>query len=211
LKNKSYSAFLYATALFAAFSANQTFAQPAPRADKIMTLPELRACFKLKQSNDVATAVILQEQQSFKRDEDAVKAEQNAVNKGNDEIRARATMMAAERDAMATVVAELSAKAQSAKTEAEKADYEADRVKLTERNAVYEQNAERFKATQQTQRERVGALNERIAAINERGKTINDRVDPQQKQVAAWTSQCGNRRYREEDEILVKKELAAGK
>ncbi len=186
-------------------------AQPAPRSDKIMTIAELRACFKLKQSNETAATEILQQQQGFKRDEDAVKVEQAEVNKANDEIRARSSALNTERDAIEAVVTELSAKAQSAKTDAEKADYEAARVKITERGATHQKNSELFNAAQQTQRDRINVLNEKISNINQRGKTINDRVEPQQKQVAAWRDQCGSRRYREEDEIVVKKELAAGK
>jgi hypothetical protein len=190
---------------------NPVFAQNAARPDKIMTREELRACFKLKQSNDTAAAAILQEQQAFASDQDAIKAEQAEVNKGNDDIRARSTVLMAERDAIAAVVSELSAKAQTAKTDAEKADYEAERAKLIERNRMHQQNAESLNAAQQTQVERVNALNERIVAINQRGKTVNDRVEPQQKQVATWREQCSNRRFREEDEIALKKELAAGK
>lgn len=70
---------------------------------------------------------------------------------------------------------------------------------------------ESFNAAQQIQRGRVDALNARIDAINGRNKTINDRVEPQQKQVIAWKEQCGSRRFREEDEIAIKKELAVAK
>jgi hypothetical protein len=192
-------------------TASALHAQTTAKPDKIMTREELRACMKMKQVNDASAAAILQEQQGFSRDQDAVKAEQAEVNKANEEMRTRAVAITTERDAMAAVVTDLSAKAQNAKTDAEKADYEAERTKLVERNRVHQQAVESFNATQQTLRTRIDTLNERVVAINQRGATINDRVEPQQKQAAAWKDQCGNRRYREEDEILIKKELASGK
>jgi chromosome segregation ATPase len=211
LKNKFISTRFCTFTVFSLFAANHVLAQPAPRSDKIMTIAELRACFKLKQSNEIAATEILREQESFKRDEAAVKAEQAEVNKANDELRARSATLTTERDSIAAAVTEISAKAQSAKTDAEKAEYETARVQVTERNNVHQKNSESFNVAQQTQRDRINTLNERIATINQRGKTINDRVDPQQKQVSAWRDQCSSRRYREEDEIVVKKELAAGK
>ncbi len=176
-----------------------------------MTLAELRTCMKLKQSNDAIAAEIKKDQESYTRDKAALKAEQAEVNKGNDDIRARGVALKAERDQMATRVTELTAMAQAAKTDAEKAVYETERAKLVERNRVFEKNAAEFTAEQKVQIERVNTLNASIEAINVRSHTINDRVDPQQDRVVAWREQCGNRRFREEDEVVVKKELAAGK
>ncbi len=194
-----------------AVNINTAAAQAPARPDRIQTIAELRVCMKLEQSNKIAAAAILQEQQAFTRDQEAVKAEQAAVNKINEEISTRAATMNVERDAISALSSELSTQAQAAKTDAEKADAEAARSRFTERNRVYEQDAERFAAMQKTQRERVAALNERIDAINQRSRTVNDRVEPHQKQVATWRDQCGNRRFREEDEIVIKKEMAAGK
>ncbi len=183
---------------------------PAPeRADKIMTIAELRACMTLDQSNKKAAAEILQEQDSFRRDQDAVKAEQSEVSKADEEVRARSATIVTERDAASALVSALTAKAQAAKTDAEKAEADAERVKLVERSRLLEQNIDSFNASQQTLRDRVSALNARIDAINQRNKTTNVRVEPQQKLIAEWRDQCGGRRFREEDEIVIKKELAA--
>jgi hypothetical protein len=199
--------------LLAACLSSYAFAQAPGRAaaDKIMTREELRTCMKLKASNEKNAATIQQEQQNFTRDQESVKAEQAEVSKGNNDLRTRLAVINAERDAMAAIVAELSAKAPTLKTDAEKAEYEAERVKLIERNRVHQQNTEAFNAAQQTHSERVAAFNTRVDAINQRSKTVNDRVEPHQEQLAAWRSQCGNRRFREEDEIVIKKELAATK
>jgi len=185
--------------------------QPPARPDKIMTIAELRTCMKLEQANKKNAAEILQEQDAFKRDQEAVKVEQAEVKKANDDIRARVATLNAERDAISTASTALSAKVAAAKTDEEKAALESERVKLLERNRQYEQDADKFNAMQPALRERVTALNERIDAINQRNKTINERVEPHQAQVASWRSTCSNRRFREEDEIVIKKELAAGK
>ena len=215
VKTNFFSAFvstsLCAAAIFAALSVKPAFAQTPARTDKIMTLAELRACMKLEQSNKKTAAEILQEQETFKRDQDAVKADQAEVGKASDDVRARSALLAAERDAISALSSALSEKAQTTKTDAEKADFEAERAKLVERNRQYEQNAENFNATQQALQDRVSILNQRVDAINQRNKTINDRVAPQQKQVTMWRDQCGNRRFREEDEIEIKKEIAAGR
>ena len=86
-----------ASAILAALNANPAFAQTPARTDKIMTLAELRTCMKLEQSNKKSAAEILQEQATFKRDQDAVKADQAEVGKVNDDVRARSAVLNAER------------------------------------------------------------------------------------------------------------------
>lgn len=211
LKTHFFSACLCALAAVASVGSYQAAAQSPARPDKVMTLAELRACMSLEQANKKAAAEILQEQNAFKRDQDAVKAEQAEVSKVSDDLRARGALIVTERDALAVLVTALSSQAQAAKTDAEKADAEAARARLVERSAQLEKTIDSFNAAQQTLRERVAALNTRVDAINQRNLTINDRVEPQQKQAAAWREKCASRRFREEDEVLIKKELAAGK
>jgi hypothetical protein len=202
---------LCAVAIFSAIGASHVAAQAPARPDKIMTIDELRACMKLKQANETAAASILQNQQMFTQDQSAVKTEQAEVNTINEAIRARSAVLVTERDAISALAAELSAKVESAKTDAEKASFETERARFNERTSAHQKNTDAFNAMQQTQRDRVAALNPRIDVINERSKTINDQVAPHQKQVATWRDQCGNRRFREEEELVVKKEMAAGK
>ena len=197
--------------VLAAFGTINSFAQAPTRPDKIMTIAELRTCMRLEQANKKMAAEILQDQEGFKRDQDVVKVEQAAVGMANEEIRARAAVLNAERDAISAPAAGLPAKAEAAKTDAEKADFTAERAKIVERNSQYQLHADSFNATQQKQRERVSVFNERVDAINVRNKTINDRVEPHQDQVVAWREQCSKRRFREEDEVVIKTELAAGK
>jgi hypothetical protein len=193
------------------FGAAPTFAQTPARSDKIMTISELRTCMKMKQANDAAAAEILQTQQSFARDKDALKTEQADVKKASDEFRVRGAALRSERDEISNRVTELNALGAAAKTDEQKAAYETERKKLVERNRVYEQNAATFTVDQKVIIERVDALNARVDAFNKRNDTINDQVGPQQDRVIEWRTQCGNRRFREEDEVVIKKELAAGK
>lgn len=190
---------------------NNVHAATPARPDKIMTMAELRTCMKLEYANKKAAEEILQEQDAFKRDQAAVKADQVEVTKANDEIRANAATITTERDALSGLISGMSAKSAAAKTDEEKAAVEAERLALIERNRVYEQNMDRFNAAQQAQRDRVTALNGRIGVINQRNQTVNDRVEPHQEQVALWRDQCSNRRFREEEEVVIKKEIAAGK
>lgn len=209
MKTISFSA-VCASALLAAFSANHAFSQAPVRNDKIMTIAELRVCMKLEKSNNQNAAEILQAQEAFKRDQEAIKVEQGEVSKANDDIRARSATIIAERDALAPLISALSTKMQTTKTDEEKAEAEAERLKLVERNRLLDQIIDSFNTSQQTQRDRVAALNARIDPINQRNKTINERVEPHQKQIATWRDQCGNRRFREEEEVVIKKEMAAG-
>jgi chromosome segregation ATPase len=186
-------------------------AAPAAAADKIMTIDELRVCMKLQQSNEKNAEEILQAQDNFKRDQDAVKAEQAEVAKANETLRTTMATLAAERDSVSAAVTALTAKVQAAKNDDEKVALEPERAKLSERNKQYEKDVDGFNASQQTLRDRVNALNARIDAINQRSKTVNEKVEPHKQQVTAYREQCGNRRFREEDEIVIKKELAAAK
>jgi hypothetical protein len=195
----------------AAITATSVAAQTTARSDKIMTINELRVCMKMKQANDATAAEILQAQQSFTRDKETLKTDQADLKKATDEIRARGAVLRTERDSMSDRVTELNALGTAAKTDEQKAEYETERKKLVERNRVYEQNATAFTADQKLVIERVDALNARVDAFNKRNDTINDQVGPQQDRVIEWRTQCGNRRFREEDEAVIKKELAAGK
>jgi hypothetical protein len=211
VKTKFFGASLCTFAVIAAFGFNQSYAQAPARSDKIMTIAELRNCMTLEQANKKNSAEILQEQDAFKRDQDSVKAEQAAVSKVNEENRARTAAIVTERDALSALISAQATKAQAAKTDAEKAEANAERTTLIERSNALEQSIDSYNAAQQAVQVRVTALNLRIDAINQRNKTINDRVEPQQKQVALWRDTCGNRRFREEDEVVIKKELAAAK
>lgn len=194
-----------------AFAASAAFAQAPVRSDKIMTLAELRSCMTLERANSVAAAEILQTQQAFKTDQDSVKAEQAEVDRANQTARERSAAITAERNTLSTAISEHATKAQTASTDADKAAAEAERVTLMQRSDALQQSVDAFNAAQLLLRERISALNARIDAINLRSKTINDRVEPQKQSSAKWRDQCASRRFREEDEVLIKKELATTK
>lgn len=195
----------------AAFTASAAFAQAPARSDKIMTMTELRNCMTLEKANTIAAAEIQQTQQAFKADQDAVKAEQAEVDRANQIARERSAAITVERDALSAAIAAHAIKAQAAASDADKAAAEAERVALTQRGDALEQNINTFNAARGPLRERITALNARIDAINLRNKTVNDRVEPQKLKIAEWKDQCASRRFREEDEIVIKKELATAK
>lgn len=188
-----------------------TPAQPAPaaKADRIMSIDELRVCMKLQQTNEKNAGEILDAQDSFKRDQDAVRAEQAEVRKASDARRTRLAELTTERDAIAAAVNDLNTRIQAAQKEADKTALEPERVRLADRSATFGKDLEAFNAGQAPLSERVNALNAKIDAINARSKTVNERVEPHKQSVTQWREQCGSRRYREEDEIVVKRELAA--
>jgi hypothetical protein len=185
--------------------------QPTAKGDKIMSIDELRACMTMQKANEEEAGALKREQVDFAREQDEVRAAQADVKKVNDELATRAAALRSEQTAMVNRVNELRTVGEAAKTDAEKADYEKERDKLAERNRAHEQAVAGFNAAQQAQVTRIETLNARIGPLNERGKTINDRVEPLQDKVIAWREQCGNRRYREDDETAIKKELAAKK
>lgn len=198
-------------ALFVAVGATNLFAQAPARSDKIMSINELRSCMMLERANTIAAAEILQTQQAFKTDQDSVKAEQAEVDRFNQLTLERINAINAERAALSAAISAHAAKAQAASTDADKAAADAERVTLVQRGDALDQSVNALNAAQPALRERVSALNVRIDAINLRSKTVNDRVEPQKQRAAEWRDQCASRRFREEDEVLIKKELAATK
>jgi hypothetical protein len=52
---------------------------------------------------------------------------------------------------------------------------------------------------------KVDALNQRAAAWNERNKALAKRSEDLAQERDLWASECGNRRYREDDEAAIRK------
>ncbi|MBL8309362.1 MAG: hypothetical protein JNL19_02965 [Burkholderiales bacterium] len=184
---------------------------PAAKADKIMSIDELRTCMTMQQANEKNAALLLQTQDDYKRDQEAVKAEQADVAKASAAQRARLAALTTERETVAAAVTDLNARIGAAKKDEERAALEPERATLNERSAAFGKALDDYNAAQGALRDRVTALNTRIDALNARSKTVNDGIEPHKESVAKWREQCGSRRYREEDEIAIKKELAANK
>lgn len=188
-------------------SAATTEATGEVKRDRIMSIDELRVCMTIQKSNEAEAASVRNEQAAFVRDQDAVRTEQAEIKRINDELLTRSAAIRSERDAIRARVDELRAVATNAKTDAEKAEYEKQREAIGERNRKHDEVSAKFNADQQAHADRIDALNAKIEPLNARGKTVNDRVEPLQDKIAKWREQCGNRRFREEDEIVIKKEL----
>ncbi len=188
---------------------SNAFAQAKP--DRILSREELRACMQQKQANDAEDTAIKEKQKLYTQEQATVRAEQAELNKVADNLRIRKTESRTELDAINSRANELRTIAGAAKTDEQKAAYEIERVKITQRGNLHEANNVKYNADQQDFNKKLETLNTRISALNERGKTINDGVEPVQTKVTAWRNNCSSRRYREDDEILIKKEMAAKK
>ncbi len=178
-----------------------------PRVDGIMSKEELRACMVEKHESDREAAALRADQQAFLRDYDAVKAEQADLNRLGEELRTRAAAIRTEEDAIGGRLGELQTLFLNAKSDEEKAALESERQTLLERRRKTEQARRDYDTAQGSYRARVDDLNGRITAINARSKTVNDRVEPVRARIDDWKAKCANRRYREEDEIAIRKEL----
>jgi len=180
---------------------------PAARADRIMSKEELRACLLEKLDNDRDAQTLRADQQAFARDFDAVRAEQADVAGQGEAIRARSQGLRSEYATVNARLAELQPLLAGAKSDEDKARYEQERQELLARRRQNDNAREQLGQAQREHAARVDALNVRIDAINAKSRTVNDRVEPLQARVEAWKAKCGNRRYREEDEIALRKEL----
>ncbi|MCS6996757.1 MAG: hypothetical protein NZ533_07355 [Casimicrobiaceae bacterium] len=198
-----------ASALLVGLLAAGVWAQAAPggRTDALLTKEELRACLLAKQANDREAASIRAEQEAFVREHDAIRADQAELKRQAEALEAERLALRAEDEAISRRLVELSLERRQAKSEAERAPFDAEEQALRDRRRRNDLRQTEHVAAVREHGQRVDALNARIEAINARGRTINDRVAPLQARIEAWRTQCANRRYREEDEIALRKEL----
>jgi chromosome segregation ATPase len=192
-------------------AASGAMAQAAAKPDRIMTRDELRACMVLKQQADSATSQVRERQQAFVADRDALKADKTQLSRNSEELATRGKDLGVERDAIVGATSALSAKAQAAKSDEDKADVAQQRAQLADRASRFDKDVVQFNSEQKALLERVSALNTRTEAINERAKTVNDGTDEAAELSSNWRNRCGNRRYREEDEAELRKELGLSK
>jgi uncharacterized protein (DUF3084 family) len=188
----------------------------------MLTRDELRVCFKqedeLKKrlsTQAEGRAPLEAEKNAIAEEQTAVRAERakfegteirGALNAFNDrtkafterlarlEARVKAfneggrTATAAERDAIAAERGEL---------EREREALEAERKRLMAAQTELQQAA-------QAHNERARALDARVVEWNRRNNAFNDTSAALDTDRSAWVAACGNRRYREEDEIAIR-------
>lgn len=197
----------YCAAMTALCTATGAIAQTPAKPDRIMTYKELRACMELKQQADGAAAQVRARQQAFEADRDALKADQARFAKSKDELVLRSATLNREQSDNVAARDALNAKLPTAKSDEEKAALAQQGAQLADRVSRFDKDATQFDADLRAHNERATALNTRIIEINERSKTVNDGADEAAELSSNWRNRCGNRRYREEDETEIKKEL----
>jgi hypothetical protein len=179
---------------------------PAP-GNKILSFDELRSCLLTRKRNEEESASVKKEQEAFRRDHDAIKAEQVEISKFNETLNQEQAKLTTDRQAIDARTVELRAMAEAAKTDEEKAKYNAEVIIHIERGDKHDDARAQYRARQETYNERIAAFNAKLSGINARSKSVNDRVEPLLKADADWRAACSNRRFHEEDEKELKKEL----
>jgi len=186
---------------------------------KVMTRDELRAC--MKQQTELATrkadlearqTKVNAERDGIQKETDAIKAEQAALSSRKGDVDA----LNAKMNAFSAKVKDLQARQEeleksgrsgpTAERERRKMEKEAADIKKEEG----ELNAERDKI-QSGGNDAVNALNARVDAQQQAAQSWNDRnkVLAKEQQVheddrIAWLDNCGNRRFKEDDEKAIK-------
>ena len=192
-------------------TATGAIAQTAANADRIMNYKELRACMELKQQADRAAAQVRARQNAFEADRDALKVDQTRFAKSKDELVVRSETLNKEQQDIIAARSAVNAKLPTVKSDEEKTALAQQLTQLADRATRFDKDATQFDADLKAHNERATELNTRVIGINERAKTVNDGVDEAADLNSDWRNRCGNRRYREEDEAEIKKELGLTK
>lgn len=226
MKNTNrFTTLILATAV--ALAGGSALAQaPAKKGDKIMTKDELRACMTLDNDNEMRTDAI-------EKRHDALSKERDQLEKAPDDtapLRAEVDKLLEEvKLADAKVgenakliedwnsrMAEFTKKSKEMRNAARREQVlKQERIKLESANeplvadraakvAAYEKAVE-------TLNQRAGQRSSGSAEWNKRYDALRAEEAELNKSKDKWTSECSNRRFRENDEMAIKKELAAKK
>lgn len=96
-------------------------------------------------------------------------------------------------------------------TTAEREALNAERVELEREHGALEAERKRIQGLQSERQEAAAAFNVKVKALdarvvdwNKRNGTYNDTLATLESDRLAWTANCGNRRYREDDELAIR-------
>lgn len=199
---------------------------PAKKADKIMTKDELRACMTLDRDNERRTdeiekrhEVLSRERDELEKIKDDTGPQRAEIDKLLEEVKqadAKVGENAAGIEDWNNRMAEFTKRKKDMRNAARREQVlKQERLKLEAANeqvlaergariAAYEKAVE---ALNQHTAQRGGASvewNKRYEALRVEEAELNKSKDK-------WTAECSNRRFRENDELAIKKELAAKK
>lgn len=226
MKNMNrFSSLILATAV--ALTGSYAMAQtPAKKGDKIMSKDELRACMTLDQSNETRTDEIEKRHEALSKERDALENKQDdtepqraEVDRLLEEVKladAKVAENAALIEDWNGRMAEFAKKAKEMRNAARREQVlKQERIKLESANEpLVADRAAKVAAYEKA----VESLNQRITQRSSGSVEWNKRYEALRAEEAElnkskdkWTSECSNRRFRENDEMAIKKELAAKK
>ena len=185
---------------------------------KLLTRDELRACLKQRdtltgQLNELAGArtALNQERDALNAEQAALKTEREnlaGMKTAVEELNAKTKTFQQQVDEWNKRVAALAeSKGHASSVEKQRADLNEQGEGLRkrqgelngERDAVLARGEEQVKAFNA----RAGAVDAKVADWNERNRKLNERGDTLQTEREIWAADCGDKRYREDDEKAV--------
>ena len=190
-------------------------------AGALLTRDELRVCLKQEESIRTRIADLDQQQQPLAAEKAAIGLEQQAVREERikidgirkiaDELGARFKAYGARVETLNARVAEFNASKRSgAAADRERVEMNTEQAALVSERTELE--SERQRLTTQSEvavrayNDQVGAVEARVADWNERNAKWADRSTSLESERKGWLANCSDKRYREDDEIAIRKE-----
>ena len=176
--------------------------EPSKPKVRLMTLEQLRKCFKLKDDNAAEGAALEAEKIAVEQARAKLQEDRAAILKQSETLQAESLAIVNEQ----TTLREAAKEFEKPVERADKDEAEAKRVKF---NALLEANSKRTEAFNTARIAFNSAkvqLDERIAESNKSMKAFQTRVDEHNYGLEDWKAECANRPYAEADEALIMKE-----
>jgi exonuclease VII large subunit len=186
----------------------------------LLTRDELRACFQREETVRTRIAAVEAARQPLDREKAEIVSEQEALRAARapiDERRRLADELGARMKAYGERVADWNARVK-AFNETDRRGVQADRMRAQlnkeredldkERQALDAEKAQLSSGSEEMIRAfnaRAAALDARIATWNERNGKWNEDSALAEAERKDWINSCANRRYREEDELAIKR------
>lgn len=185
---------------------------------KLLLRDELRACLKQQETLATRRAEVDQQREPLEREKASLFTEQQALaaeRERLDGLRRSASDLSARFKAHGERVQGWNQRAQALQDKSgpaadrERAAMETERNQLQQDQAALE--AERTRLGDGAQQAvnafnaRAQALDQRVADWNRRNAEFTDRANTVNQEREQWLDSCANRRYREEDEIAIRK------
>jgi chromosome segregation ATPase len=188
----------------------------------LLTRDELRACFaqedalkKKLAAQEAARAPLEQDKKVIAEEQSAMRAERAKLQGGElpaaiAAFTTRSNTFNERRMRWEARLKEFNDAGRSAKTE-ERDALEAERLELEKERTALEAERTRLQAQQDERAQGTQAFNVRVKALdarvdewNKRSHAWNDANVALEAERGEWVTNCGNRRYREEDEIAIR-------